>query len=64
MKCTYENCEGYLRHESADVRQEWVDEVYVCTECGKEFVLTTIYKQQSSIVKSQTLYNEEGEEVG
>ncbi len=64
MTCIQENRSGALRQDSTDSRQEWCDEVYICRDCGHEYLLKTIFKTQSSIIHSQVLYDEDMNEVG
>jgi transposase-like protein len=53
MNCP--KCDSYMKVIDVDSRQEWCESVYYCEECDKDFLLTTIYQTQSSLIESQKL---------
>ena len=63
MNCKKENCCGDLIQGDCDSRQEWVSELYTCEECCAEYELKTVFKMQSPIIDTQTLYDADGNAV-
>jgi len=62
--CPEIECDGQLELQNTDSRQEWSEEEYECNECHKTFFRKIAFKTQSSLVESDTLYDENYKEVG
>ncbi len=61
MECP--ECNEELILQNTDSRQEWCEEEYYCDGCDKTFTRRMEFKTQSSLIESDTLYDEDSKEV-
>lgn len=55
--------ERFENSPETDSRSEWTREEYFCHNCDRDFVLLTVFKEQSTLIENQSWedYNPENE---